>query len=232
MEAAADGATNLALAEMIDPGTDGQWQVDGSPRILKVGAYEISIATRDEAGKVDINNAPTGMLKALAESAGMPGHDADAAINAIERHRGRRYGDGDAQPTSDGAPATILRSVDEAASTAAFPPAAWNCLRPYLTVYTGLDGVDQRYASNTVLQALAKMLLAPTTQSGAVARGDPGPTSSLAGKVLALDASLHGEEGNFRSRIVVRLTGDPKRMLLIGAWDMDAGDDPGASCPP
>lgn len=222
MEAAADGAVNLALLSMIDPDKDARWPVNGSPRTLELGGYKVTIATADEAGKVDVNRAPIKLLKALMQFRGVQPNSADAWVRTISSHRGDVGGGNGSGSFPAESRGTTFRNVDEVVALASGPQVTTDCMRSDLTVYTGMESVNQRYASRSLQLAM----LNQTSPAASLANVDASLESdSLAGRLFSFRASTSSDLGGFTRRAVVRLTGDPARPVLVSYWTTDTSTE-------
>lgn len=222
MEAAADGAVNLALLSMIDPDPNTRWPVNGSPKTLDFGGYKVSIATADEAGKIDVNRAPIKLLKALMKSRGVQPNGADAWVRAISSHRGDVGGGNGSGSFPAESKGTIFRNVDEVVALAPGPLMPTACIRSDLTVYTGMESVNQRYASQSVQLAMLNQT-SPTASLANVDYSLGG--DSLAGRLFSFHASTSSDIGGFTRRAVVRLTGDPAQPVLVAYWTTDTSTE-------
>jgi len=229
LQAASEGAVNLALLEIVDPDSNSPWPVDGTSRTLEIGGQQVTVSIRDEAGKVDVNQAPDELLKAVLVSSGATTDDARKWVDSLDGRRAKSANrDLPSMPTEPDS--RLIRTVDAVAGIARIPSTTFRCIRPALTVYTGLRGVDRRYASEAVRRALARSLddAAYSAPDNAVS-GIVG-SESFAGRVFAIEATANFEEAKFSRRLVLRITGDPDRPFLVAWWGEDFGENAVEAC--
>lgn len=121
---------------------------------------EIAIAIEDEAGKVDVNEAPPALLEAAFRAAGLEPSEAarlaDATADWRDRDDERRlqgaeaadYRGGALPPPRNGP----FRSLDELRGVKHFPPEILPTLRRYATAHSQLRGFDPREAAPELLK--------------------------------------------------------------------------------
>lgn len=162
-EALADAGFTLAMLDIED--ARGNSQVErrfpaGAPPLTCAapdGKGTLTIAVRDEAGKININSKNEPLLLAFLNGLGIGQDASQALLDGLLDYR-----DADAL-TRDGAPEANLTLasladpgagfknrpfdvIEELAQVPGFPSAAADRVRPYLTVYSDLDGFDVAHA--------------------------------------------------------------------------------------
>ncbi|NDY43542.1 general secretion pathway protein GspK [Dissulfurirhabdus thermomarina] len=185
--AAAHSILNLVLAAR-RAGGEAAMPADGLPRAVVLGGREVTFTLEDERGKVDLNQAPEALIRAVVEGLfGMEGRERAAAVaDGILDWR-----DADDLPRLDGAEAPnyearvppirpadgpfhlveelllvhgVTRTAFEGTSLAGrageAPPAIG--LRRVFTVYNGTDRVDTRFAPAPLRE------LVPGTMAGEI----------------------------------------------------------------
>jgi type II secretory pathway component PulK len=174
------------------------------------------------------------LLKAVFMSAGASADDAEKWLTALNSRRPGSDGNAGTGTLGRNDHATLIRTADELGVIAGMPAATFRCIRPALTVYTGLQNVDKRYAAAIVRRALTN----PTTGEAAPVLDVPAPDAaggeSFAGRVFSIQATVVGENSRFFQRVILRVTGDPGRPYLLALWDEsgdeDSAGDTGTDC--
>ena len=212
LDSAADGALTLALQELIDPET----RSIASSRVVQhveVGNRNVDVNIAHESGKVNVNLDSEDLLREVFVIAGAQREDADGWAATLVHARKRPF-----------------RSLEEVAHIAAISDHIFECVRPWLTVYSGLQSVDQRYASSEVRRAMK--LAGVAGDFVPAVRSVDDSQESLSGQVLFLSATVRSSDGrpNFTRETVVRLTGDASEPLLVLSRTTD-GESDGAKCP-
>ena len=164
----AEAAVTKALADLVDDGrrgslADPQRPADGRAAICAIAPDVTAIVTvEDEAGKVNLNTAPVDLLRATFALSGL-GQDAAAGLAGLviaERQRVsaapptgasgvRRQRRGERSVV-----AGTFQSVFQLAALSAEAEAAMPALLPWLTVHTGLPGIDPTRAPLSLLTGL------------------------------------------------------------------------------
>jgi general secretion pathway protein K len=158
-EAAADGAINTAIFELLDA---NGWIADGAPHRLVVGRSTVTVQVRSLAGSINPNLASTPLLAGLFEALGQPQPQAQAlavaviawrspaatgaareALFAAYRRAGLPYGP-PARPFSD---------LSELAWINGMTPALMAAMAPHVSLYQSGDP-DATLADPVVRAAL------------------------------------------------------------------------------
>jgi general secretion pathway protein K len=167
-EGLADAGVRIAILDLVaarESGPDGRrLALDSTPFVCSPGGgAALAIAVQDEAGKVDINIAGPVPIRALVLGLGVSG--GEAAVDAILDYRD----DDDARRASGAERAEYLAvgrlygprngpflAVEDLAGVLGLSQADADRLRPFVTVHSGLGGVDASVAPRMLVEALAR----------------------------------------------------------------------------
>ena len=243
----------VALAEMgllsRDPAT--RWHADGRPYAITFGGGEIRVSVQDEAGKVDLNWTPLPVVEGLLAELDIDPEAQAGIIAGIADHRNsvRRppVPPGELAGTAlSGGPAlrdlmaAPFRSVDELLTLPGVTRAAFDRLRPFVTVYAESAHIDPATAPRGVLLAVPGM--SPGAADLILASRIPRPDGSVsaapsdfaAAKQYLAFADLRaatvtsevveGRDAHFVRRAVIATTGDPYYPFRILEWRQEPGD--------
>ena len=172
---AAEAGTQLGLVRLLRRHRDPAVMFDGTPAVWRDGGATVRIAIADEAGKLDINEAPAALLTGLLVAVGEPRDSALLlACNIVDRRGGVDpacpEGAGGNRPHRFAAP-------EELAQLPGFGDALYNRIADCVTVATGASAIDPSVAPRAVLLAL------------------PGASESLVDSYLARRATWHSLAG-------------------------------------
>jgi len=167
-EAMADAGVHIAILDLVagrgsGPGSR-RLAFDSTPFLCSAGGgATLAIAVQDEAGKVDLNIASPVLIRALLLGLGVRG--GEAAVDAILDYRDQD----DARRVSGAERAEYLSAgrlygprngpflaVEDLASVLGLTQADADRLRPFVTVNSGLMGVDAGVAPRALVDALAR----------------------------------------------------------------------------
>ncbi len=182
-EALADGGINLALQDLIAArsSTGGEGRFPATGITVACQATESAVLTvrvEDEAGKVNLNLANETLLTAVFSGLGAPPDSAATYAGRIVRYRD---GNGSARPGSAeraeyiGAGRALgpkygpLDTIDELDQVLGLPPDLIPRLKPYVTVHSGVSGIDKAKAASGLLQIMEAASL--QTATGGLTRG-------------------------------------------------------------
>lgn len=158
-QAAVDGALNEALFRL----AERQWDHDTATRTLRIGGTAVQVAVTDEAGLVNVNDAPIPMLVALLQDVGVPPAQAVAVADAISdfHSRGdmpRPHGAKTAQYAAAGLPygpyGRLFLSQDELGLVLGMTPDILARLAPHVA-FLKTGGLDVTKMDPVVAQAFA-----------------------------------------------------------------------------
>jgi general secretion pathway protein K len=162
-EALADAGVHRAVFGLLDPDPATAWRPGGNSYAFELGEGDVQVWVEDEDGKIDLNGAPLELITGLFVALGLPEEQAQLIADRIGDFRDD---DSEREP---------LGAEDEAYLDAGLPQGAadrpfamesellrvlgmtqslYERVRPYVTVYSGAEGVDITRASRPVLEAL------------------------------------------------------------------------------
>lgn len=173
---AAEGGIELGVLNLLTPQAQ-RWPTDGSLFETDFGDTRLRIAILDEAGKIDLNAAGYPLLnKLLLESGVDPdraAHVADAILDwrdndDLRRLNGAEDGDYRIAGLAYGTTDSDFLSVDELRLVLGMDASTFDKIRPALTVYSGLPGVNPQFASPQVTAVVEGLAEAQTSAGGLV----------------------------------------------------------------
>jgi len=242
-EALADGGVHRAVLGLLELEPERAWQADGSVRELPLGTGLVQIAIEDEDGKIDLNTAPVALLAGLFGVLGLSQDEARAMAERIVDYR-----DPDHDPEPQGAEDPDYLALGLAAGAAdrefigtsellnvlGMTRELYERALPYVTIYSGAEGVDPVRAPRPVLEALPGMT--PQLLERLVNAGDDFdpffeiedeslleelefyflPTRDAVFTVRALARTADG--GTFLREAVIELDGGADRPFLVLEW--------------
>lgn len=126
---AAEAGVQLALHRLAEGSAQSRWQADGAVHEIRLGEALIRLVLEDEAGKVDLNNAPQRVLEKLLT--------AELAERIVERRKEAAF-----------------ETVDALQQIPGMSPQLFRAARPALTVHSRQPGVLAAAASRQVLLAI------------------------------------------------------------------------------
>jgi general secretion pathway protein K len=242
-EALADGGVNRAVLGLLDLDPERAWRADRTVRTMRLGEGEVQIRIEDEDGKIDLNAAPLELLAGLFVAVGLSPDEAQTMAARIADYR-----DPDRDPEPQGAedpdyidqgrPAGAadreLFSSSELRNVLGMTPALYERVLPYVTIFSGAEGVDPVRAPRAVLEALPGMT--PELIERMLSAGldfDPFfdledeelleqlelyflPTRDAVFTIRALARTADG--GTFVREAVIELGADPSAPFLVHDW--------------
>jgi general secretion pathway protein K len=184
-EAAADAGVRIALMELLNRGRDSKavlrFPNDGTPVSCSIVTdITLIIRVEDEEGKVNLNTANEDLLVALFAGLGATHEKARGYAERVMDFR-----DGDHDKRLDGAeredyaksPDGLLgpkdadfAAIDELDQVLGLPPDLREKAKPFLTVFSGKDGIDASVASRglrDILVAGSNGIVAASNDAGA-----------------------------------------------------------------
>src|SRR3954470_3859101 len=151
---AAEAGTQLGLMRLLRRRTEAVRGFDGTAESWQDGSIRVDISIIDEAGKVDLNNAPLELFAGLFIGLGRPRETALLlACNILDRR-------GTSAPIcpepADGAPRgrQLFAVPEELGQLPGFDDALYGAVADYVTTATGASAIDPRVASRPVLLAI------------------------------------------------------------------------------
>ncbi|MCS5564701.1 MAG: general secretion pathway protein GspK [Methylococcales bacterium] len=140
-----------------------QWRSDGSVYEFPFAGARVRVSIHDEAGKIDINHAKAPLLANLLENVGESAESAASIADAIIDWRDtdpfRQINGAEEDDYFDagldyGPRNQSLQTVSELQMILGFSNKLYQSIKPYLTVYTGSNGIDPTRASAELLRVL------------------------------------------------------------------------------
>jgi len=241
VRAAADGALDRTVFELLRPRTNESWKTDGQYHRWKDGETLLVVSAVDEGARIDLNTGAEQLLKNLFVVVGeLDDAAATALVDAIVDWR-----DADELRRPNGAEAADYRAansnytpsnrgfetVGELSRVLGVTPALYARVAPALTVHSGQRGINSLTASRSVLLALPGAT-AEAVDAYIIARDEAlasnlpvqpfAPTQAFgtgAGPVWRVRAEAFGADGvTFVRESVVRVTADPRRPYYALLW--------------
>jgi general secretion pathway protein K len=176
---AAEAGTQLGLAHLLARQGRGIAIFDGTPESWQDGTIRVAVAITDEAGKIDLNQAPLELLAGLFAAVGRPQDEAFLLACRVVAHRGS-YAQDCPEPSSALPPAAIFAAPEEVASLPGFDDRLYAAIADSITVASGASAIDPMVAPRTVLLALpgATPSLVDAWLGGRAAMREMAPESS------------------------------------------------------
>ncbi len=241
VRAAADGALDRTVLELLRPRTKESWKADGQHHRWQDGDMLLVTAAVDEGARIDLNTAAEPLLKNVFVVLGeMDDAAASALVDAIVDWR-----DADDLRRPSGAEAPDYRAADskytptnrdfesvgELSRVLGVTPALYARVAGVLTVHSRQRGVNSLTASRAVLLAIPGAT--PEAVDAYVTARDEALLNNLpvqpfppaaaygagAGAVWRVRAEAFGADGvTFVREAVVRATADPRRPYYALLW--------------
>jgi general secretion pathway protein K len=229
-EAIAEAAINRAVLGLSDTRPERRWRVDGVAQRFNFDGTELSVAVHDELGKIDINHADASSLIRLFQSAGLDwkaaSELADKVLDWREEGDTRRLNGANARDYRDVGSKYRPRdgkfqSVDELKLVVGMTEELFHRIEPALTVYSGRQRIDPKFAPREALLALPNMdgIKVSRILSHRVAEenGIVLSTVSLGGRAFSVTIEFRGQQSITREAII-RLTEDPNGPYWLLNW--------------
>ena len=163
-ESSARAGLEYALVRLQAPDPRRAWLADGRAYRWRYGAADVELRIVDESAKIDLNAADLPLLAAFFRTLGSEPAQADAVAGAIVDWRDSdtltqasggaedsQYADAGRPYGAKDAPFDTIAEVEQVLGMV---PALYALAAPHLTVFSGLQQPDQRFASAEVLGAL------------------------------------------------------------------------------
>lgn len=154
---AAEAGTQIGLARLIRRRAEGVLVFDGSPEAWRDGESQIGIAIIDEAGKIDLNEAPFELLSGLLVAVGRSRETALLLACNILDWRGAAGAPCPEPYEAAGQAGSRPRHFvvpEELAKVPGFDDALYDDIADYVTVVTRASAIDPLVAARPVLLAL------------------------------------------------------------------------------
>lgn len=157
----ADAGVTIAIMHLLDRSEEGRWRADGAMHEERYGDGRIQITVEDEAGKIDLNNAPKELLAGLIGEFA-PADQASALTDAILERRasfapvsprpGRFFSAGQANFQS--LANLAFSDISELRLIPGVSAELYAQLQPYITVYSQSPTLNRQTASRVALLAI------------------------------------------------------------------------------
>lgn len=161
--ALAEAGVWLAVNDLLKPEPNRKWLEDGTAEDLDLFNGSVKLRIQDESGLIDLNTARTELLTGLFKSIALNDKDVSRIVDAILDWRDRDNlahvnGAEDADYRQAGyaygAKDGPFNSVDELRRVMGMTEAIYSKVKPALTVYSHLPGINPEFASREVLLAV------------------------------------------------------------------------------
>ena len=219
---AAVAGTQLGLARLLRGRVDETHVFDGTPEIWRDGAVPVEIAIIDEAGKVDLNEAPLALLTGLLVAVGQQRNQAERLACGILEWRGARA-PACSTPSERRLFNRSFAAIEQLVEIPGFGETIYDAVADYVTVATGASTIDPLVAPRPVLLALpgadtamVDALLAARAQwhiavpeSGLMSLHTEGLTMPTVGTVFTIRAIAATTGARYRADLQVRLNHQP-----------------------
>lgn len=190
--ALADGGVSYAMLRLSAPDMKKRWKADGTPYVWEMEGAQVAIRIMDEAGKVDINASQEPTLRTILNYVVHNDEEASQLADAILDWRDaddlkRLHGAEKAEYEAAGKLPPQNRNflvLEELKSVLGMTPERFHLLEPWLTLYTGQDGLNPTKASPEILLPLLQgdqSAVANILQQRALEGVPPPPIPPVAG---------------------------------------------------
>jgi general secretion pathway protein K len=221
--ALAEAGINHVILEMLAADSDRKLRTDGSLFNLRIGDDDITIAVRDATGFVDLNAAKPELLDAALKACGANETArldlVDAILDWRDRDDLRRlHGIEDDDYVAAGVAWSsrddAFEAIDELKYLPGMSQARYDCLAPFVTVYSGRGGLNMEYAPPALIAALTGEEV-PT----AALEDDDGNASGPRNGTFHIYASASGSSATVAAiEAVVRISRTSKSPFTIVDW--------------
>jgi general secretion pathway protein K len=241
-EALADGAVHRAVLGISELEPERGWRTDGTAYRLDYGEGAVVVRIFDEDAKVDLNVAPPELLAGVLRLLGLDDEQAEVLADRIVDFRdeddepepdGAEDPEYEAAGREDGALDRMLVTEFELLGVLGMSEPLYQRLRPFVTVYSGAEGIDPTRASLDVLRAVPGMT--PELAEAIRAAGPDGdpfeliddealfeievyfvPSRQIMFRVVAEARTAGG--GVFVREAVIELSGVPEQPFMVHTW--------------
>lgn len=230
----ADAGVHVALGDLVNAQWARTWRrrfpPDGTAQTCSLDGGRLVVTVSDEAGRIDLNGATPEILTALFTGLGRSRDDARGLAAKLVDWR-----DADSRKSPDGAEGDDYRDAgrpgpknalfvapEELAQVLGFDAALLAQLRPFVTVHTGIVGIDPTKASPELVAVLAGTVAAG---GGAVMAGlqrsrlPPSFVEPSSQRLFRIRAqALTGRGAAFAREVVVQVIPGRTRLYTVLAW--------------
>ena len=232
-EGLADAGVYLTIHQLCDVHLLKEVPIDGQPRTVSIAGQDVEITVQDELGKIDLNFAPSDILKSLFISAGLDEVKSQTIVQNIEARRAASLASANEAFPSDSPKSNRslpFRTIDELKSIPGITDAIFQRIQPALTVYSLQPTVQTATAPKEVLLALPHMeqktidSIMLKRQEHAITASDIGMTETVSGqdatsgRSFTILSKAHSGQGSSQRKAVVLITGNAKSPYGILDW--------------
>ena len=246
-EALADAGVYKAIHELARPPTDPQrWKGDGLTHLWNYQGVNLRVTILDESAKVDLNAAPTVLLKGLFRTLGVAESDADALADAVADWRdaddlrnlhGAEKAEYAAAGRNHGPANAPFETIEELRQVLGMSDDLFRKLELLVTVHSRQPGINTAVAPREVLLALPgttpeqvdvfleqrRILLDQGLPAPAVP-GVQGLSAAAIGQVFSIQVeAVLSDNARFFREAAVRLTVNLKEPVTVLAWRAPTG---------
>lgn len=231
--ALAEAGINHVILEMLATESTRYLPTDGSLFTVRIGNDDVTMAIRDASGFIDLNAADASLLDAALQACNM---DETARREVVDAILDWRDGDnlshlngvedddyvaaGVAWSSRDGA----FEAIDELKYLPGVSQARYDCLAPFVTVYSGRGGLSLEHAPPALVTALTGEEMPPVASDNS--NGNSGVPGNGTYHVYASAAGSSGAVAAIEAVVEIgRATRSPFRIV-------DWREPPRAEFPP
>jgi general secretion pathway protein K len=243
-EAAADAGVNLAILDLVRAGQGGggrRFSIDGRTAVCTLSQGQLLvIRVRDEAGRIDLNVAREELIRSFLAGLGVDSGGVEPLLAALadfkDRDQDRRLNGAEAgdyvEAGLPGGPKNApIDAFEELGRVRGIDGALLSRIRPYVTFYSGLDGVDPGVAPPELGRILSRGLASTDLSSIATASAETVPPQfSVASlkNTFAVDVEAVTAGGaRFVREAIVTLSQSPQvRRSIAGQNRITAPSEP------
>ena len=161
--ALAEAGVWLAVNDLLKPESSRKWNRDGTVENLKLLNGSVNLRIQDQSGLIDLNTARISLLQGLIKSVEPDDTRVSRIVNAILDWRDRDHLtringaedadyrlDGFAYGSKDGP----FNSIDELRKVMGMTETIYSKVKPALTIYSHMSGINPEFANREVLLAI------------------------------------------------------------------------------
>jgi general secretion pathway protein K len=211
-QAAADGGVAVAAYHLLDK-SDQHWEADGIARRVRIGDSEVKLIMRDQRGKIDPNDATSGLLTALLRQLGVEEQTATTVGSAILDWRvandtglSKSYA---ASGRTFGPPHEPFESLEEISLVMGVTPQLMALMAPHLSLY-----VEQTPAVAQADPIVAAAITDAVKREQLTLNEDqqPGPL------IVSVVASARNRGAVFTRTVLLRMNGIANQPYEVLDW--------------
>jgi general secretion pathway protein K len=224
-----DGAINRAIMALLDSRDPLRLPLDGAVQSIQIFGRTIALRTESEAGKVDLNAAPPGLLAALFAAEGVSPAEAGLLAARVATWRAPSVGTARSEAIAAyqdagrpyGPRFAPFRSVGELRLVLGMTDALQAAVAPLTTVWSRDASIDRSVAGEALLRALetnGDVLAA--TQRAARAKGSAAGANRApaVGESVTVAAAMESKDLVLERVAVIQVAGDRREPYRVLAW--------------